>query len=115
MTVLQDEQVLSEDIVVDRSPELLRGAVSAFRFDGRISYLQITAEHIHAGKKGNGAACALALAYKEQFGLDVDVSGEHPTCDGLPMTIDRYMAEWIGKFDRGEDVQPFEVRVVFHG
>lgn len=102
--------------VVDRSPELLRGAglprqIPLDKIGGSIQWLEITEEDIREGRKGDGASCALARAISRTFpGVTANVQGENPSIyygNGAGrLNLARDVAEWIGKFDRGEPVEP---------
>jgi hypothetical protein len=100
--------------VVDRSRDLLRGArhaAAGYRF-GVPQHAVITAEDIAEGQRGNGTACALARVLHRLYpGQEFDISGEQPTRNGQPLIIAREVAEWIGRYDRGEPAEPLTIEI----
>lgn len=107
MTATQEDL----DLTVDRSPELLRGAIPV-SIGRRPSNLTLVTE---GAVRGDGGKCALAKAVCELPGIrEAHIEGERPyliTDEGktLPVCLDSEVAEWIGRFDRGEPVEPMEV------
>ena len=117
MDTLDTETEVMPPVVVDRSPELGRGThvalASAAGCAGRLQQEgRVTEEDIAEGRRGDGATCAFARAVMR---LDpaveaINLSGENPTVTRLgvtrPVGVSREFVEWIGKFDRGEPVEP---------
>lgn len=98
---------LSEDIVVDRSPELARGAASycpaAMLLGHVVRRIRVTPQDVAQGVKGEGASCAIARAWKWQYPEDtVDISGEKPKVNGCTIDMPPFLVTWVGRFDRGE-------------
>jgi hypothetical protein len=108
--------VAEEIAVTDRSRELLKSAGTATpSVVSEVRYEVVTAEDIEQGRRGDGIACALARALQRAFpGTEFDISGEHPTVNGNPLVLHPDIAEWIGRYDRGEPVQPFVIEVNLH-
>lgn len=116
MTAVYEERVTAQQ-VRDRS-KTLRGSSVSDHGSGAVlggcKYDKITDADIRAGIRGNGRACALAFVLDRMFpGADVNIDGEHPTVNGSPLAIDHQIVDWIGKFDRGEDVVPLDIRVTY--
>lgn len=117
------EQQLSEQIVVDRSPELARSSHEAIApTDWRYALatniprrVKMTQEIIDSSVRGDGAACAFARAWKAECPDDEPhIEGEQPyivrRVGGQewqqPISFPPAVVEWIGRFDRGEPVEP---------
>ncbi len=105
-------------LIVDRSPELRRG--SEYK-QGNGAYgsrwLTITQKDIDEAQRGDGANCALARMIKKAFGEEtqVNIQGENPTVMGKTIQLAPEIIDWIGRFDRGEEVQPFDICIDFNG
>lgn len=112
---LSSSDSLTEPVVVDRSPELKRGTSYDPRYaaTGFMRACEMFPEDITEGKKGDGAACAFARVIKRSFpeATNIHLEGEHPGWD-LPrgghaeLAMPPEMIDWIGRFDRGEEVEP---------
>jgi hypothetical protein len=110
----------TEAIVVDRSPELARnpGIPPSLMqgLGGRM--LTMLPADVENGVRGDGDRCPFACVFRRNFlGIrSVNLSGEHPSItmvDGsvLPISLQPEMIEWIGRFDRGEHVEPMNLIV----
>lgn len=114
MTEVQVVPVLAEPIVVDRSPELLRGARSTLGGGGGMPVnFYIDEEDIREGERGDGGSCALARCLlRFPFIEAVRMEGEQPQvkyrgAGWQNVRVAADLAEWIGRFDRHEPVAPF--------
>lgn len=103
-------------MLVDRSPELLRYAVPigshlAQPIIKRWSFIVSPME----GEPGDSEKCPVALAIRRLFVVkEMHLSGEHPffiTEDNVahPLVLPADIALWIGRYDRREPVEPFEM------
>jgi hypothetical protein len=114
------ETVLSEPVVVDRSPELARNKTPLGGLPGLMGLiakrrqLVISQDVLDRAERGNGAKCALAIVIKEQLGWDADISGETPTVNGQVISMDKEIIDLIGRFDRGEKVEPQTIWVQYN-
>lgn len=116
MEVAEETMVMPE-MVVDRSPEMLRGKLfSGYRgLRPLLAIFWVTAEDIAEGRKGDGSSCALARAFVREVPdcEKAEFSGEEPAIwiDGERHVVElhRDMVEWIGRFDRDEPVKPIQV------
>lgn len=97
-------------LVVDRSPELMRGAG---RTGGGppIGYGRLIAEDVpglaEVSEPGDGESCLLANFLRRQLpGCEPHIEGEHPyvnwkgTC--VEVLLEPEIVERIGRYDRGE-------------
>lgn len=107
-------------MMVDRSPKLLRYAVT----NGTHLHREPAGVPIKTwtfivspmeGEPGDPNTCPVALAIRRLFVVrEMHLEGEHPyfiTADGVahPLVIPADIALWIGRFDRHEPVMPFEM------
>lgn len=97
-------------LLVDRSPELQRGAkpnepTSLIPPSLICETFIVSDEIIARSKRGDGAACAIARVIKQRHpDWAVDISGEYPLIKDTRISLPQYIVDWIGKFDRGEPV-----------
>jgi hypothetical protein len=101
--------------MTDRSGALSRapGASYVLPGDPAEGYLRVTAAHIEQGEPGNPESCPVILALKEQFDLDAHLGGEHPYIKlknggREPLKLGPDIADWVGRYDRHELVEPQE-------
>ena len=113
MTTQAPQQAMPE-MIVDRSPELARGARSLW-FNGPETTITTTTLKAE-GARGDGARCALARVILATWNdvAEAHIEGERPYLifkDGqkVPFYMVPDMAEWIGRFDRGENPDPVEI------
>jgi hypothetical protein len=70
----------------------------------------VTQDDFDNGTPGDGAQCFLALAIKRAIpGADVSITGEQPTINDRSIALTADIIEKIGRYDRGEPVQPFTI------
>jgi hypothetical protein len=110
------DQDLFPTMTVDRSPELLRYAVPigshlAVPVIKRWSFIVSPME----GEPGDSERCPVALAIRRLFVVkEMHLTGERPffiTDDDVahPLILPADIALWIGRYDRREPVEPFEM------
>jgi hypothetical protein len=113
-----------KQMVVDRSPELLRHAVlptARLKYNadlGPVKTLEFTVSPWE-GEPGNPEKCPIAVAMGRLLDVtEMHIAGERPwfkTRDGrkheLQFSAD--LALWVGRFDRNEPVLPFEMLVQY--
>jgi hypothetical protein len=110
------DQYLFPTMTVDRSPELLRYAVPigshlAVPVIKRWSFIVSPME----GEPGDSERCPVALAIRRLFVVkEMHLTGERPffiTDDDVahPLILPADIALWIGRYDRREPVEPFEM------
>lgn len=115
--MLETQTETMPELVVDRSPELARVPYNSVsptlkQMFGQMTPAQVTGEDIEEGQRGDGATCAFARAVKriDPTVTDMNLSGENPsfTRDGVIQALQLHpdIVEWIGKWDRGEPVEP---------
>ena len=102
MPEVRDEIILAEP-VVDRSPELRRNPKNNGILGASPKAVKLTVDP-GEGVRGDGAACAIAAVIKRETGLDSDISSEHPTVGGVHVGMTPPIIDWIGRYDRGEQV-----------
>jgi hypothetical protein len=95
-------------MVVDRSPELARGAGPSSN-DGTYHARNFDADsYINGSVPGDGETCVLANVLRNAFpGYTPHIEGEHPYAintkgDRIDLIISPILVQEIGKFDRGE-------------
>lgn len=98
-------------LVVDRSPELSRAATRSGGLFGRP--LEMEPEDISESVRGSGAKCALARLIYRKIGKVANLEGERPTIDGKPVWLGPDIIEWIGRYDRGEPVEPITINLCY--
>ena len=64
--------------------------------------VEVTQEDIEKGKKRDSSCCPVALACKRVVNLTWSEVFQR-----VGYNYDRIISRWIGKFDRGEKVEPF--------
>lgn len=102
------DSVLDEQIIVDRSPELLRGANASVMPEGSPRFPQAAEDLMEVSVRGNGKACVLAQAVRRLFpGTEPHIEGEYPyliLADGRKrkIVLSPDLVAEIGKYDRGE-------------
>jgi len=99
-------------VVVDRSSELRRGVRPLVAAGGE-SFLAVIEPD---GVPGDGGACALARYILANFPevASTHIEGEHPYLvmkngSVAPFNMDEYTADWVGRFDRGENPEPLHI------
>ncbi len=114
MTATHAPEIMPE-MIVDRSPELKRGASSAPGW-GATGTTSVTMKA--EGDRGDGGRCALARVILATWPdvIEAHVEGEHPYVvfaggTKVPFFMGPDVAEWIGRFDRGENPEPVEVHL----
>jgi hypothetical protein len=112
MTITELPPVLTPAPVTDRSPELLRHAGFPVHCGpGSRVPVHVTQDDINAGTPGDGAACPVALAIQRALpGAKVHI-GATPTINGRVIGLGADIADWIGRYDRGEHVDPFTIQL----
>ena len=111
MVAVAEETAVMPELVVDRSPEMLRGKPGG-SLTRLIARVRVTKEDIAEGRRGDGASCAIARALLRQFPecTKVSVAGEAPVIwikgSRQELHLGREIIEWIGRFDRSEPVEP---------
>lgn len=102
-------------IVVDRSPELMLGVSSYIPVYGPTQTIPMTPEDMAEGIRGDAMDCPIARMLLRVPGIiAVNLSGRHPTFtdqfgNERRLVLPAEIAEWIGRFDRGEPVEPLNV------
>lgn len=105
------DAVLSEPIVVDRSPELARNPARPNGLRGGADKaIVITRDDVRNSKRGDGAQCAIARVITRETGItDINLATDNPTINGRPAALGIDLINWIGRFDRGEDPGPLTI------
>lgn len=106
--------------MTDRSGALSQAPSTSYVWPGDPceGTLRITAAHIEQGTPGDPENCPIILAVKEQFGLDLHLGGSAPYVQlknggREELKLGQDVAEWVGRFDRGERVEPRAWTVAF--
>jgi hypothetical protein len=104
----------------DRSPALLASVVSPRLVNSfPLRNLAMTNEDIAMGIRGSAVDCPLAIVLRRvPWIVAVDLSGPQPRFtdrngNGHNLDLPQEIIDWIGRFDRGEKVEP--MNVVLHG
>jgi len=81
--------------------------------------INVTEEHINNGEPGDDEYCPIALAVRDEFGLNF--TDDVIVCDSIRIIRDgeevcdvplpRSALDFIDEFDAGEDVYPFSFTV----
>lgn len=97
------------ELVVDRSPELMRQAGPDAPASGTpVSYRVSVRDAFREAVPGDGARCVIARAVQQAWpGSEPHIEGEHPYVvlpDGrrIDLMLSRRLIKELGKFDRGE-------------
>lgn len=105
-------------VVVDRSPELKRGARSLCLDDGP-AFGSIQAAEVPDAVPGDGGRCVVAQACRQLWpGCEPHITGEKPyvvLADGrrVNLHLSASLVERIGAFDRGEGGFGPDVTITF--
>ncbi len=112
MTTDTQTQAMPE-VIVDRSPELARGAHLVVENAGGVQAVMTP-----DGARGDGSSCALARIILARFPevVQAHIEGEHPylvLANGkrVGVSLGPEVAEWIGRFDRGENPGPMMLQM----
>jgi hypothetical protein len=111
MSIITEQDITAIPLLVDRSPELRRGAIPdnherSTPANHAEMYI-IDDDVIATARRGDGVACAIALVIKRKHpDWDVNISGERPIIGGQPVPLTESLVDWIGRFDRHEPVEP---------
>jgi hypothetical protein len=94
-------------LVVDRSPELLRSTDCEDQPPPGATVMNFPAD-VAGSVRGDGGRCVLAQALLVAWpGCEPHIEGEHPymilaSGKRIEVKLSRYTAEQVGRFDRGE-------------
>jgi hypothetical protein len=110
MTTVQALPVQLAEPIVDRSPELARGAAEGTQHIWGGTRIVLDASN---GTRGDGGDCPLARGLIAHGCSEPRIQGEHATLirngKRVEITLGRAVIDWIGRFDRGENPPPLTI------